>query len=118
MDISEMVQDSDLGEPYQILRNTGKFAAGGWSADEPKPIDVFGIVSLARQDELQQLPEADRSTEARVFYSVTEMFVTSEDSSQLSDVLVWMGDQYRVTNVWNYVQRGFFKALAVRMAGN
>jgi hypothetical protein len=46
------------------------------------------------------------------------MFTTSGDLSGTSDILVWQGIKYRVLAVRNYEQRGYWSAIAARMAGD
>lgn len=118
MDLSDVVSDPDLAEPYVIRRITGSFQAGGWQANAPQDIAAYGVVSVAKAKDLDAIPEADKIEEAMVFHSTQEMFVTSEATNQTSDLLVWQGDTYRVYSVANYSNRNYWKALAARIAGS
>lgn len=122
IDLSEVVEDPDLAEPFTIIRTSGQFGAGGWLADTPQNITAFGVVSVATPKEIADLPvEADKIKEVRAFWSTTPMFVTNAvgvAAGATSDVLVWQGVQYRVLALPDYSNRGYYKALAIRMAGN
>ncbi len=115
--LQDVVNNPDLGEPFLILRNPGQFGPGGWAAGKQQQIKAYGVVSQASAKELDMIPEADRVHEARSFHSSTRMYVTSEDLSITSDILVWNGVKYRVAAALEYPQRGYYGAVALRMAG-
>jgi hypothetical protein len=74
---------------------------------------------MADAKTLAQVPEGDRVTGARVFWSVSPMYETRTGSDEgLSDILIHHGVQYRVAKVWNWSDNGFFKAFAVRIKGS
>lgn len=115
IDLSEVVNDPDMGESYTIIRNSGKFVAGGWQVTNTSEIKAFGIVSVASSRDLKQVPEGDRIEAAMVFYSITEMMMTREGAT--SDILRWEGEEYRVLKSSPYGTRGYWKAIACRIKG-
>jgi hypothetical protein len=118
VDLSEVVSDPDLAESFTITRNTGAFGSGGWIPNAPTVIPAYGIVSVAKQADLDAIPEADKISEAMVFHSTQEMFITNAAGSATSDTLQWQGTNYRVYSVANYSNRGYWKAIATKMAGS
>jgi hypothetical protein len=119
--LQDAVTNPDLSEAFLIIRSVGVFAVGGWQ-DTKTQIAAYGTVSVATQRELDSIPEADRVHAARVFHSTTAMYVTNASRADgtrgTSDLLAWRGDQYRILAVRNYSQRGYFSAIAARMAGD
>ena len=118
MDLSEVVLDSDLAESYTIVRSKGREALGGWQ-DSKNNIPGFGVVSIAKPNELEMLPEGDRDTEIRAFHSAQQIFTTRDnatDGTGTSDLIVWRNIKYRVILVSDYSNRGYWKALAARMS--
>jgi hypothetical protein len=114
----DAVNNPDIAEPFQIQRNPGIFAAGGWQAGQNVLIQAYGVVSVANARQLEMIPEADRVHGARVFHSSTPMYVTSEDNGITADVLIYNGVSYRAMSMGNYANRdGYYEAVAVRMAG-
>jgi hypothetical protein len=114
----ELVVDSQLAETYDILRsNGGNFAPGGFK-DSKQQIPNYGIVTPASSKDLSMLPEGDEIHEARAFYSNIELFETNASNTQVSDILQWGGNNYRILKVLDQSNRGFWKAIAVRMAGS
>jgi hypothetical protein len=117
-ELQEVTDDPDLAEPFTISRQTGVFAEGGWQTT-PQDIQVFGVVTVATQKELQMIPEGDRVSGARMFFCSQAMYVTNEENGITSDILIWNTHKYRVAAVGQFQNRGgFYYAIAQRMAGN
>ncbi len=117
-DLSEVIEDSDLGEDFTIQRNPGFFGQGGWSATTPEIIQAFGPVTVATEEDIAMIPEADRVTEMRMFFSSCPMYVTNAAKNITSDILIWCNEQYRILRVARYGNHGYWCAIAARMAGN
>ncbi len=115
IDLSEVVNDPDLAQPFTILRQSGSFQLGGWVPNEPQPIDAFGVITVATPRMMQMVPEGDRVGGEMAFCTANEIYLTSEKRSGTSDQLVWHGEKYRVTHVAPWMDYGFFIAVAVRM---
>lgn len=118
IDVSDIVNDSDLGSNFVIQRSTGSFQFGGWQPDAPQNIQAFGPVRNTSGKELKMVPEGDQASELLTFHSTTRMFITSATGNQTSDVLQWQNDLYRVITVKNYSEQGYWLAIASRIAGN
>lgn len=75
--VEEVVVDPDMTapQPYTILRSTGKFVLGGFESTTT-PISMFGPVQQASNKEILMLPEADRVSSARSFWSTQPIYVT------------------------------------------
>jgi hypothetical protein len=118
IDVSENLKDPDLCVPFTVRRSTGSLQAGRY-VDTMTPVQLFGSVQVADANTLLQVPEGDRVTGARVFWSTSPMYETrTGDHEGLSDELVHDGILYRVAKVWNWSTNGFFKAFAVRKKGS
>ncbi len=116
--LDEVVLDADLAEAYTIIRSNGKFVMGGWQ-DTKQTLQGFGVVTVARPSEIQMLPEGDRNSEVRAFYSAQPLYETRDNFQEgtgVSDILVWNGFKYRVMVVAEYGNRGYWKAIAAKMS--
>jgi hypothetical protein len=110
--------DPDFAQSFTIQRSTGAFVLGGWQSATTS-LTAVGIVTVAKERELRQVPEGDRVTGAMLFFSPTILYLShGGGKAAVSDQLVWRGDTYRIAKVWPYVDFGFWKAFAVRMSGN
>ena len=117
LNLSRVAVSPTLGSPYQIVRTTGHFDAGGWISDAPATLNAFGIVSAGTDRDLQQVPEGDRVTGSKFFVWIKPIYQTNESRSGISDVILFGGDQYRVKTVLVNGEAGYWKVHAVRMSG-
>jgi hypothetical protein len=118
--LDDVVCDGDLADSYVIVRNTGKFAAGGFQQTSVTSIPVFGVVTAASLKDIEMVPEGDRVREMRAFYARQPLYVTRDnpqDGTGTSDVLQWHGQNYRILTVGDYSNRGYWKAIAARTSG-
>jgi hypothetical protein len=118
IDVSELLNDPDLCEPFTAQRSTGEWQAGVF-ASNTTPVQLYGSVQVADANTLQQVPEGDRVVGARTFYCAEPIYETrTGDNPGLSDILIHCGSQYRVAKVWNWsTLGGYYKAYAVRSKG-
>lgn len=119
-DLSEVVDDGVLSEPFIINRLTGQFQAGGW-VETASVIPGYGVVSVASEEDILMIPEGDRVTGAMVFHTQKRIYLTQKDvdgTQYVSDVMVWNYQKYRVMHVGPYPNRRYWKAIAVRLQGN
>ena len=116
-DLSDVVFDSEMGEDFQIIRTTGSFGAGGWIPDTPCDIPAFGIIAVAGDEDLRQVPEGDRAEGSLVIFSQTRLFETLASKSATSDKVMWHGSLYRVQGRGPWSEWGFQNALLLRETG-
>jgi hypothetical protein len=120
LDLSSIVIDPDFAQSYTVYRESGTFTGGRWVAAPELVLTMTGVVSVAKPQELVQVPEADRTSAVMAFYSAQPIYTTRSDSSKAaegtSDQILWNGDRYRVSTVAPWKDFGYYKALAVRMS--
>lgn len=117
IDVSEILNDPDMCESFIILRPSGQFAAGGYQQNTPKQMAAYGAVRNTSGEEMDMVPEGDRNRELISIRTVTQMFLTSEDSSATSDMVIFQGFQYRLVTLKNYSSQGYWFAIAAKMLG-
>lgn len=119
LDMSAVLNNPDLCQPFTAQRSSGSFVAGRF-VGTATTVSFFGPVQVADAKTLEQVPEGDRVTGARVFWSNTPIYETRTGNNEgLSDILTHCGSQYRVAKVWNWSDTGgYFKAYAVRIQGS
>lgn len=122
-DLSFVVDDGVLSESYTIIRSTGSFGLGGWTTTSIN-IPGWGVVSVAKTEDLEMIPEGDRVTGAMVFHSQQRIYETQEDNTtagpeqRVSDIMLWRNQQWRVLYIDPYPNRSYWKAIAVRLKGH
>jgi hypothetical protein len=117
LDLTRVVNNPLLCQSFTILRSTGQQGPGGWINQETS-LTAYGVISVARYRDLLMIPEGDRTTGAMVFHSSSPMYLTRIGANQgISDILLWRGEQYKVSSVAHYEDYGYYSATAVRMLG-
>lgn len=108
-------------QAFTIKRPTTTWVLGG-TTEATLSIPALGAVTIAKERDLAQVPEADRVTGSMLFISTTEMRVThvamaGAGSAGTSDRIDWRGDTYRLVKLWPYADYGFYRAVGVRVRG-
>jgi hypothetical protein len=128
-DLSFVVDDGTLSDPYSIERSTGTFEQGGW-VTSPEIIPGYGVISVADAEDVEMVPDGDEITGAMVFHSQDRIYLTQMDqqkygtegygqvTQRVSDIILFLNQRWRVLFVFPYPQHNFWKAIAVRMQGN
>ena len=82
----------------------------------PTSIQIEMSVQQARPEELVNLPEGDRTREAKKLYSNPAMKTSSQQTLQQSDIVEIDGFDFRVAEVsnWKMGTLDHFKAIAVK----
>jgi hypothetical protein len=121
LNLSRLLYSKEFNQTFIVHRRTGSWDHGRFVSTEVS-LTFSGVVVPASAREIMQFPEGDRSTSMMVFYSDKEMFVTRTDSGDrypgTSDEIEWRGDRYRVVNVGQYGDYGYFVAYGVYMEGD
>jgi hypothetical protein len=117
INVADIVSDPDLAQPFTIERSKGQFGLGGWQ-NTPESLPGYGVIQVATEQNLTEIPEGDRVTGSMVFFSAQPIYRThGGENPGLSDVLVWRNQTFRVMEVFSFADYGYYKAIAVRMSG-
>jgi hypothetical protein len=112
INVGEVVTDPDFAQTFTIRRSTGSFVTGIFQSTTTD-IKAVGTISVANAKEVAMVPEGDVIKGMMVFHS--QVLIQATRPKGASDILIWRGEQYRVLNVFPYVDYGYYKALATRM---
>lgn len=116
INIAEIVNDPDFAQAFTILRSTGSWVNGTWTP-ATSSLPAFGVVEPASSKDLKMVPEGDINSEPMSFYSSAPIYTTrNEGTPAASDILVWRSQNFRVLNVFEYEDFGYYHAIAVRMS--
>lgn len=112
-----VVTNPMLCQSFTVLRSSGQQGPGGWINQETQ-LTLYGVVSVASDKDLQMIPEGDRIGGAMVFHSAEQIYTTRTGAGQgISDILVWNGEQYKVSALAPYSDYSYYRAIAVRLLG-
>lgn len=116
-----LLYDPDFSQQFTVTRRSGAWQLGVF-VETPTTIAMTGVVVPASAQEIMQQPEGDRSTAMMKFISAQPIYVTrtaaSEGGPATSDEITWRGESYRVMNVQDYADYGYWEAFAVYMEGD
>ncbi len=119
INLSDVILNPDYAQSFIVFRSSGDWINGRWTEGTPAQITMSGVVSVANENEVKILPEGDRIQGAMVFHSVLPIYTTRLGSEKgTSDKIMWNGEYYKLLNVWNYKDYGFYKAIGVRIIGS
>lgn len=118
LSLSEIVNDSELGQRFLIIRSSGTWGLGGWKNTSAN-IPAFGIISVATDEALDMVPEGDRVRGSMLFISQTRIYESNASTNQegVSDQIQWNGQTYRIVSVGPWSDNQFWYAVGVRMSG-
>jgi hypothetical protein len=115
IDVSRVINSPRLCQDFTVYRRVGAWQTGEFIETETA-LTLSGIVVPPSAKEIMQLPEADRATGVMMFYSESEMFVTRDgDDPGTSDQAEWRGSRYRISNVLQMIDYGYYQATGVYM---
>lgn len=114
--VAEVVNDPDLAQPFTILRSGGSWVNGVWQSLTTQ-VQSYGVIAEPTVREIEMIPEGDLVRGAIVFWSAQPIYGThaTNGSGGSSDILIWRGHNYRVLDVKQYQDWGFYRAMATRM---
>lgn len=113
LDVSRVVKNPRLQQPFRIQRNTYIFAdEGEWKLANTDFLTAVGVVTPTQEkDRAQYLSEAQRQLNAITIYSPTEIR-KADGESQESDIVIWRGGYYRVEFSKPFDPYGYWFAIA------
>lgn len=114
LDVSDVLLDPLFADRFDYLRQPEVVNAYGEST-VPAPVtyrNQSGVVTFASPNDLDRLPEGDRS--ARTISIITKVRLQGPSQGVKADVVTWAGDRYVVKLCEPYVRygQGFVQALA------
>lgn len=118
INVQEIVTDPDFGQGFTILRSTGSYLNGIFQSSTVT-LQAYGTITPAEPRDLKEIPEADIVTGAMVFHSPVPIFATRSNpqgGQGASDILSWRGFQWRVLKIGEYLDWGFWRAIATRLS--
>jgi len=120
INITEIVLDPDFAQPaaFTVYRTTGTWT-GGRFVSTAATLQYNGSIIPMTTKEMQQLPQGDQVTGAVVIYTPLILNTTRLDQNTLttggtSDEILWQGERWKILNVRNFVEFGYYRATAVR----
>ena len=119
IDVSELMEDPDFASSYQVIRQSGKWAAGRFIRNKTEALSYYGPVQPPSAKILEQLPEGDRQKGIMQFWCrMPREFRIAQNGKQeawASDEIIWAGQRFKCLQLipWNHA--GWMSVLACRV---
>lgn len=119
INLSELLVDPDFSQTVTVTRQAGDWnTATGHFDTTTSTLTMPAVVKPLTTRELTIQPEADRAAGMINVYTLSAVYTTSlEPTRRISDQVTWRGEQYRVSNMADYADYGFYKATCTRILG-
>lgn len=98
-------------------RATGAYVEGRWQGGAPETSDIAIAEQPVGGDELQQVPEGERTEEMRMVWTRSDLRTASADGELPADTLIFGGKTWKVITVFQRAEAGFTKAVVGRIDG-
>jgi len=104
---------SGWSEIFDGIRNSGDYVAGRWVASAPFKFKFSGVIQNATPDDLEFLPEGNRTHEAIKIHTTYKLIPQLRDTTT-GDIVFYGGLSWIVHSVANRYIGGYYKAIAIR----
>ncbi len=117
INVARVVTSPMLAQTVQVQR-TGKglWVNGVYTPGEAETLSFKGIVTQASSRDMEQVPEGDRQKGTIRVLSTVPLYITGETGSNLSDIVVYKSERYKVQSVTHDGDYGFYRAICTRLA--
>jgi len=112
LDMSDIVNDADFADTFQVIRTTVAVGNDGrGAANAANPVTAIGVVTQGRGDELVRERDGERIQGDILIH--TTFRLQDGEAGKTADIVVWpagSGDRYTVTQTSDYSRLGGFVA--------
>lgn len=107
-----------LARPARRIRRSGGAydADGRWVGGAESLTDVMAVIQPVDPDDLQALPEGERSEASKAVWTRTELRTAREDAHE-ADIVEADGARWKILAVFDRAEGGWYKAIAGRLDG-
>lgn len=121
IDLGQVTLSSNFSKPkaFIILRQQGTWLNGRFISEKFE-IPSSGIIDTLNTREISMLPEGDQIMGGVRIYTKTPLHTTRNNNgdSNISDEISFHGEFYKINQVNDYSDQGYYKAIAVRKLGS
>lgn len=121
INISEIIVDPDFAQGFTVERKAGTWVDSVFTTTA-QILPFYGVIIPLNTKDMKQLPEGDTIQGAIEVYtlqpiSTTQLANEAWNPETLSDEIIWQQENYKIIQVRNFTDFGYFKAVAVRKFG-
>lgn len=126
INVSHAVNDPRFSQSFKVFRKSGEWIKGRFVEEEEKEISFIGVITPSKPKEIEMIPEGDRVGGEITVHTTRKLFTThtiqDEESENefegTSDEIEWQGERYKLYQVNDYSQYGYYSAIGMRLVSN
>lgn len=120
INVSRIVNDSRFSQSFKVFRKSGEWIKGRFVQKE-NGININGVITPAKPKEIEMIPEGDRVGGEISIHTTSKLYAThslENEAEGTSDEIEWQGERYKLYQVNDYSQYGYYSAIAMRLVSN
>jgi hypothetical protein len=119
INVSKVILDPRFSQSFKVFRKSGEWLRGRFEQNETEII-IRGVITPAKPKEIEMIPEGDRVGGEISIHTTSKLYVTRslESGEGTSDEVAWQGERYKLYQVNDYSQYGYYSAIAMRLVSN
>ena len=123
LNLAHIIKNPIFNQIFAVHRKLAHWESGRLVQTEIN-LTFSGIVVNANPKELFQSPNGDRIAGEMNFYTNEELYTTHVynypdiNASGTSDEIDWKGNRYRILNINNFSDYGFYRTVTMYMEGD
>lgn len=122
INVSSIILDPDFAQTFKVYRKTGDWAPNGEFVIEPSKISMTGVISIANAKQIEFIPEGDRIGGEIAIHTIEPLYnsrnETETEKAGVSDEIMWHRDRYKIYQVNEYSDYGYYFAIGQRKASD
>lgn len=116
-DMIELLSDPDFVTDFVLGISVGKRTDGGKWVEGEEYHKKEGVIQPAPSKDTQYLEDGDKNRLAIKIWSCEYLSAADRHAPQLGDIIEWHCERFRIVNVKDWSQYGYWQAVAVQLTG-
>lgn len=125
INVAKAITDPRFSQKFKVFRKSGEWIRGRFEEIE-KEISMIGVIAPSKPKEIEMIPEGDRVGGEITIHTIRKLYTThaiqdeeSEDEFEgTSDQIEWQGKRYKLYQVNDYSQYGYYSSIGMRLVSN
>jgi hypothetical protein len=122
INVSFLISDPAFAQTIKVYRKTGDWAPNGEFVITENELSMTGVISIANAEQIEFIPEGDRIGGEIAIHTLEALYnsrnATETEQAGVSDEILWHGDRYKIYQVNEYSDYGYYFAIGQRKASD